>query len=109
MDGRQQDHEDEGDDRRETICDHDHDHRNMCFNKSHVAVSHFGRVASTLAAWKVHAIGGARSVGFRCREARVEDRTEFAMEGSSTSGFPGGSDRRTAWIDVSTVSCARDD
>lgn len=31
MNSRQQNHEDEGDDRRETVCNHDHDHRTMCF------------------------------------------------------------------------------
>lgn len=39
MDRRQQNHEDEGDDRRETVCNHDHDHRTMCFNESRCSQS----------------------------------------------------------------------
>ena len=39
MDSRQQNHEDEGDDWRETICNHDHDHRTMCFSQSRCSQS----------------------------------------------------------------------
>lgn len=39
IDGRQQDHKDEGDDRRETVSNHVHDYRTMCFSQSRCSQS----------------------------------------------------------------------
>lgn len=65
IDRRQQDRKDEGDDRRETISNHDHDYRTMCFSESRCSQSLRTCCLHPRCMESSHAIGGTdRSDGF---------------------------------------------
>lgn len=86
MDGRQQDHEDEGDDRCETVCNHDHNHRTMCFSQSRCSQSlrTYCLHPRCMESW--HEIGRSdRLVSFRVVDSQRESNKLTKKDSSTRS------------------------
>lgn len=85
IDRRQQDRKDEGDDRRETISNHDHDYRTMCFSESRCSQSLRTCCLHPRCMESSHAIGGTdRSDGFSRVAVSNEKRKGFGERSRKT-------------------------